>query len=116
MNTTAAKWLTDQASSFGTLACGLRKPDGKFVCQGFEEFCSISKMEELLGFFSRVQAEYVSAKITPRWSTWSFDRGLVRFAARPDGWMFGLVVQPGSDAANKLDELFAEFLSARLEG
>jgi hypothetical protein len=72
-------------------------------------------MEELLGFFLMLQAEHVSARITPRWSTWSFERGSIRFAARPDGWMLGLLVQPGSDAASKLDELCVEFLSARLE-
>lgn len=116
MNATAQKWLAEQASSFGTLACGLRKPDGKFVCQGIEEFCSVPKMEELLSFFATLHREHVSAKMTPRWSTWSFERGYIRFVARPDGWILGLLVQPGSDAANKLDELCMEFLSAPLEG
>jgi hypothetical protein len=96
------------------LACGLRAPGGQFFGHSLEETCPVEKMGEILGEFDGLTAALFSDTLAPRWSTWSFEQGLVRFVLRPDGWLLGLIVRPDSDALSTLDPLSTEFLSLEL--
>jgi hypothetical protein len=110
----ALQWLTVRASPPGMLACGMRGPDGKFACHSVEEDCPAGKMEKILGHFDGLRATLYADPLAPRWSTWTFERGQIRFVVRPDGWLLGLMVRSESDAQPKLDPLSNEFLSLQL--
>ena len=116
MTTSAKSWLTSRAAPPGMLACGLRGPDGKLVCHSVEEICPADKMEKILGQFDGLRAALFSDPFTPRWSTWAFEQGQIRFVERADGWLLGLVVRAESDAQPRLDPLSAEFLSLEIAG
>ena len=111
MKDSALQWLTDRALPPGMLACGLRRPDGDVVCRSVEESCPVEKMGEILGEFAGLRASLFSEKLSPRWSTWAFERGQIRFVERPDGWLLGLVVRTESEALPSLDPLSQEFLT-----
>jgi len=114
MKDPAQQWLADHASPAGMLACGLRRPDGKYVCRSCEESCPAAKMEKILGQFAGLRAAVFTEKVSPRWSTWAFEQGQIRFVERPDGWLLGLVVRTESDAVPRLDPLSREFLTLEL--
>jgi hypothetical protein len=115
MNELALQWLTDRASLPGTLACGLRRPDGNFVCHSVEETLPAATIEIILGHFDSIAGAVFAEPLLPFWSTWSFEQGQVRFVDRADGWRLALVIQHGSDAAPALDSLSVEFLSLQLD-
>lgn len=114
MKNPAQQWLVDRASPAGMLACGLRRPDGKYVCRSVEENFPVGKMERILGQFENQRAALFTDALSPRWVTWAFEQGQVRFVERPDGWLLGLVVRTESDAVPCLDPLSVEFLSLKL--
>jgi hypothetical protein len=116
MNDPALQWLTDRASPPGMLACGLRRPDGKFVCLSLEESCPMAQIENILGHFDSFCAAMFTEEPAPRWSTWAFEMGQIRFIERPDGWRLALAVRAESDAVTGLDPLSQEFLSLPLDG
>ena len=87
MKDPAKQWLTDRASPPGMLACGLRRPDGKYVCRSVEESCPVGKMERILAQFEGLRASLFTEKLSPRWVTWAFEQGQIRFVERPDGWL-----------------------------
>ena len=111
MNGSFQQWLENFAASPGMVVCGLRQPDGKLLCRGIEAGCSAEMMEAILAQFEDLRTTGFMADLAPRWSTWTFDQGRVRFIERPDGWLLGLVVRPGSAAAASFDLLSREFLS-----
>jgi hypothetical protein len=115
MNDSAMQWLTDRASPPGTLACGLRRPDGNYVCHSVEETCPAETMEKILGQFDSIVGAVFTEPPAPSWSTWAFEQGQIRFVEREDGWRFALVVRPTSEAATALDLLSMEFLSLQLD-
>jgi hypothetical protein len=114
MKDPAQQWLTDRASPPGMLGCGLRRPDGKFICRSVEEKCPVGTMQRILSQFAGLRAAVFTDKLSPRWSTWAFEHGQIRFVERPDGWLLGLVVRTESDALPGLDSLSLEFLSLEL--
>jgi hypothetical protein len=114
MKNTAKQWLTDRASPAGMLACGLRSPDGQTVCRSIEDILPEITMQKLLGQFEQVRATLFAEPLSPRWCTWAFEHGLIRFVPRPDGWVLGLVIRAESDAQPRLDPLSAEFLALDL--
>lgn len=114
MKDPALQWLTDRASPPGMLACGLRRPDGKFICRSIEESCPAAKMERILGQFPSLREAVFTGQLSPRWSTWAFEQGQIRFVERSDGWLLGLVVRTESEALPSLDPLSLEFLSLEL--
>lgn len=114
MKTPALQWLTERASPAGMLACGLRRPDGKYVCRSGEESCPAARLERILGQYDGLRASVFTDKISPRWSTWAFEQGQIRFVERPDGWLLGLIVRTESDAFTSLDPLSREFLTLEL--
>jgi hypothetical protein len=116
MNNSPQEWLASRASPPGMLACGLRRPDGKFVCHSLEEICTRRTLERILGQFNSLRAALFSGQLAPKWTTWAFEQGQIRFVARPDGWLLGLCVRADSEAQLRLDPLSAEFLSLELGG
>jgi hypothetical protein len=114
MKDRAQQWLVDRASPPGMLGCGLRRPDGKYVCRSVEETCPAGKVERIMAQFEVLRAAVFKDKLASRWSTWAFDQGQIRFVERPDGWLLVLVVRTESDALPSLDPLSQEFLSLQL--
>jgi hypothetical protein len=114
MNDTVQQWLDDRAWPPGMLACGLRQPDGKFVCRSFEKSCPVEKMGKILGQVEGLRATLSADKLSPCWSAWEFEQGQIRLVERPDGWLLGLVIRAGPKAAPGLDRLSKEFLSLEL--
>jgi hypothetical protein len=114
MKDPAQQWLVDRASPPGMLGCGLRRPDGKFVCRSVEEICPPAKLEKLLEQFATLRAVVFAGRFSPRWSTWAFEQGQIRFVPRSDGWLLALVVRTESDALPSLDPLSQEFLALDL--
>jgi hypothetical protein len=115
MKSAAQTWLAERASPPGTIACGLRKPDGQVVCHSLEELCSPDRMERILSQFGGMTSSLFTPEFAPRWTTWSFEQAQIRLVQRPDGWLLGLVIRAQSDAYPRLDPLSAEFLSAKLD-
>ena len=115
MNDSAHQWLAERAAPPGTLACGLRGPDGNCACLSAEETYTAEAMEKILGHFENLAAAVFTEAPAPYWSTWAFEKGHIRFVERLDGWRFALVVRAGSDAASALDGLSQEFLSLPLD-
>ena len=115
MTAAAQQWLADRASPPGMLACGMRRPDGKFVCRSVEDFCPAAKLEKILGHFAGLRDMLFTGGLAPRWNTWAFEQGQIRFVERHDGWLLGLIVRSESDAVPGLDSLSQEFLSLQLE-
>ena len=111
MNASFHHWLAQCVSMPGMVACGLRPPDEKPVCHGAEPGCPAEVMERILAQFENMRAAGFTDDLAPRWATWTFDQGRIRFVERPDGWLLGLVVRPESGAAQSLDLLSLEFLS-----
>jgi len=114
MSKSAQQWLANRASPSGMLACGLRRADGVVICHSREDICPLEKMERILRQFESVRAALVSDQLVPRWWTWTFEQGQIRFVARSDGWLLGLVVRLDSEAMTQLDPLSNEFLSLEL--
>lgn len=108
------QWLTDRATPPGMMACGLRLPDGNFFCRSLDETCPAAKLERLLGRAPIFLAAVATEGIAPRWCSWTFEQGIVRFVERPDGWLLALVARPDSDAVARLDPLAQEFLTLPL--
>jgi hypothetical protein len=108
------QWLANRASPPGVLACGLRRPDGELICHSREDTCQTEKMELILRQFESLRETLVSVQMLPRWWTWAFEQGQIRFVARSDGWLLGLVVRFDSEAMPQLDSLSNEFLSLEL--
>jgi hypothetical protein len=115
MNDFALQWLTGRASPPGTLACGLRCPDGNFVSHSVEETCPTASIEMILTHFDSIAGTVFAESPAPCWSTWAFEQGQVRFVERADGWRLALVIRQGSEAAPALDPLSLEFLSLQLD-
>lgn len=111
MKDRAQQWLVDRALPSGMLGCGLRRPDGQCVCRSLEETCPPGKVERILAQFESLRAAVFKDPPAPRWHTWAFDQGVIRFVERPDGWLLVLVVRTESDALPGLDPLSQEFLS-----
>lgn len=111
MKNTVQQWLADRLSPPGMLACGLRRPDGKFACRSVEETCPAVNMEKILAQFEIQRASLFADQLAPRWCNWVFEQGQIRFVERPDGWLLGLVARNDSDAISSLDPLTSEFLA-----
>jgi hypothetical protein len=116
MKNSPQEWLATRASPPGMLACGLRGPDGNFTCHSVENTCPATTLEKILGQFEDQRATLFSDQFAPRWTTWTFEQGLIRLVARPDGWLLGLIVRANSEAQPKLDPLSTEFLALELNG
>jgi hypothetical protein len=103
-------WFASLPAVPGMLACGVRQPNGKCAGYGDEKIYPAEKIEKLLGQFATLQEPLVAAGFFPRWTTWMFVYGQLRFVARPDQRLLMLLVSPDTEAAQMLDRLAEEFL------
>jgi len=115
MKISPPKWLASRASPPGMLACGVRNPAGEVASHTTEAGWPAEAMEAILSQFDSMRVDLFSDQFAPRWSTWAFEQGQLRYVARPDGWLLGLVVRSDSEALARLDSLSVEFLSLQLE-
>ena len=113
MNNTVQDWLASRAAPPGVVACGLRQPDGNYICHSADESCPVEKMEKILGQFHQMRATLFTGDFLPRWNTWTFERARIRFVEHPDGWLLGLIVRTECDPPPDLDALSNEFLSIK---
>ena len=111
MNNSIQQWLEHCGSPPGIIACGLRQPDGKLVCRNIEADCPAGMMEQIFGGYEDLRNAGLTGELAPRWHTWTFEQGRLRFVERPDGWVFCLVARAGSAAAANFDMLSRDFLS-----
>ena len=107
------EWLPQRVNQMGVLASGLRRPNGKLAVQCADASCPPAAMENLLRQLDGSRTLFANEKSSPRWVTFSFEHGQIRFVTRPDGWQFAVVVRPESDGALQLDALSAEFLALK---
>jgi len=104
-------WFSEVPATPGLLTCGVRRPNGKCAGYGDDRIYPAEKIEKLLQQFADLNAPLDAAELAPRWSTWAFEYGLLRFVQRPDKWLLMLLVSPETEAAHKLDQLSEEFLA-----
>jgi len=104
-------WFADLSAVPGMLAGGVRRPDGKFAGFGDEKNYPAEKIEKLLRQFDDLHQPLAAAGFSPRWTTWAFEYGHLRFVSRPDKWLLMLLVTPETEAARELDLLSENFLA-----
>jgi hypothetical protein len=109
------EWLPARATHMGVVACGLRRPNGKLHSQGADASCPPAAMDNLLRQLDGSRTLYAQDNPKPRWVTFSFEHGQIRYVTRADGWYFAVVVRPETDAANQLDAWSEEFLGLKLK-
>jgi hypothetical protein len=114
MNSTIQEWLEKRTLPPGILAMGFCQPDGGLATHSLDPLCLEPKMEGILEAYAAQRALVLSGDLAPRWCTWVFERGVIRYVERPDGWLMGLVVTAESQAQSILDTLAQEFLALEL--
>ena len=72
-------------------------------------------MENLLRQLEGARTLFANERPVPKWVTFGFEQGQIRFVVRPDGWQFAVMVRPETDAAQNLDALCEEFLGLPLK-
>ena len=108
------EWLPQRVSHVGVLACGLRRPNGKLHSQCADASCPPAAMDNLLRQLDGSRVLFTGETAPPKWVTYHFEHGLIRFVTRTDGWYFAVLVRPETEAAAQLDSLSVEFLSLQL--
>jgi hypothetical protein len=116
MNQMIIEWFASCALAPGILGCGVRLPDGTCVSQSFSDDCPRERLDQALQTFGESFSTFTVHGLEPRWLTWTFERGQLRVARRPDGLLLGLAIQPNSPAAENMDLLTEEFLALNLAG
>ena len=109
------EWLPQRVTAAGVLAGGLRRPNGKLAVQCADASCPPAAMENLLRQLDGSRNLFPTTEPQPKWVTFSFEQGQIRFVTRPDGWHFAVVVRPETAAALALDAWCAEFLELKLK-
>jgi hypothetical protein len=107
-------WFASLPAIPGLLACGVRRPNGKCSGYGDEKIYPTEKIEGLLQGFSELHEPLAAAELPPRWITWAFEYGRLRYVTRRDKWLLLLLVAPETEAEKSLDLLSAEFAEAKL--
>lgn len=108
------EWLPQRVTLAGALAASLRRPNGKITSQCADPACPPAAMDNLLRQLDGSRVLFTGENPQPKWLTYCFEQGQLRFVARPDGWMFAILVRPETDAAYQLDAFSEEFLSLKL--
>ncbi len=104
-------WFASLPAVPGVIACGVRQPNGKWGGFSDEKKFPAEKIGELLKQFAELHEPLAAADFSPRWTTWAFEYGHLRFVARPDQWLLMLLVSPETEAAHSLDQLSERFLA-----
>ncbi len=108
-------WFASLPAVPGMLACGHRQPNGKCLGHGDDKIYTAEKISRLLKQFAELHEPLAAAEFSPRWTTWAFEYGLLRFVPRPDKGLLMLLVSPETEAARELDRLAEEFLARPLK-
>jgi hypothetical protein len=108
------EWLPVRVNQAGVLASGLRRPNGKLHSQCADASCPPAAMDNLLRQLDGSRTLFAGQNPAPKWVTYHYEHGSIRFVTRSDGWYFAVVVRPETDAAQQLDSLSVEFLSLKL--
>jgi hypothetical protein len=108
------EWLPVRVTQTGVLASGIRRPNGKLAAQCADASCPPAVMENLLRQLDGARVLFATEKNVPRWVTYSFEHGQIRYACRVDGWQLAIVVRPETEAAQNLDILCEEFLGLKI--
>lgn len=114
MNEKFKLWLDGCALAPGLIGGGLRLPDGSCISHSFDENYPRDRLEEALRALSEFLPSLSNHGLTPRWLTWTFEKGQIRLAERADGLLLGLAIQPNSPAAENLNLLTDEFFNLDL--
>jgi hypothetical protein len=104
-------WFARLPAVPGMLACGVRQPNGKCIGYGDDRVYPAEKIEKLLKQFAGLHEPLAAAEFSPRWTTWAFEYGQLRFVARPDRRLLLLLVSPETEAVRELDRLSEDFLA-----
>lgn len=107
--------LPEHVNPAGVLASGLRRPNGKIICQGADAACPPARMEKIFRQLAAARALFAAENPFPRWLAFAFEHGQIRLVVRPEGWLFAIALRPETDAAQNLDALSAEFLALNLK-
>jgi hypothetical protein len=108
------QWFASCALASGILGCGVRLPDDTCVSQSFNDNCTRENLDQILQSLGDSLPSFSAHGLAPRWLTWTFEKGQMRVALRPDGLLLGLAIQPNTPAAENLDLLTEEFLTLDL--
>ena len=108
-------WFAGLRTVPGLLASGIRRPNGKCTSHGSGENFPVEKIEKLLRQFADLHEPLATSQFSPRWTTWAFEYGHLRFVSRPDKWLLMMLVTPETEAARELDPLSENFLAARFK-
>ena len=103
-------WFAGLSVMPGMLACGVRRPGGKCATSGQEKNYPVEKIEKLLRQCGELHEPLPAAGFSPRWTTWAFEFGHLRFVPRPDKWLLMLLASPDSEAVRELDRISEDFL------
>jgi len=105
-------WFARLPAVPGMLACAVCRPDGRCAGHGGEKNYPAEKIEKLLSQFATLHEPLAAAEFSPRWTTWAFEYGHLRFVPRPDKWLLMLLVSPETEAMRELDPLSEDFLAS----
>jgi hypothetical protein len=108
-------WLPVRINVMGVLACGLRRPNGKLHSQCADASCPPAAMDNLLRQLDGSRTLTAQDNPRPRWVTFCYEHGLIRYVTRADGWYFAVVVRPETEASGQLDAWSEEFLGLALK-
>jgi hypothetical protein len=112
METDFKAWFASLPAVPGMLACGFRQPNGKCIGYGDGKIYPAEKIERLLKQFAELHEPLAAAEFSPRWTTWAFEYGQLRYVARPDKRLLFLLVSPETEAVRELDRISEDFLTA----
>jgi hypothetical protein len=105
------EWLNQRALPPGILAVGGCRRGGDVYLQTFNPQFPPEGLENFFRLFLSGQAGPGGDRMAPVWSTWVFERGVIRIIERPDGWLLGIIVAPESPVQGVLDAVAREFLA-----
>jgi hypothetical protein len=115
MKTDFKSWFAGLPQVAGMLACGVIRPNGRCLIHSGEKNLPEKKIEPLMRRFIELHEPLASTGLSPRWSTWAFEYGHLRFVPHPDNWLLLLIAAPETEAAQKLNEISGEFLAQSLK-
>ena len=104
-------WFAGLRAVPGVLACGIRRPNGKCTSHGSGINHPAEKIDKLLRLFADLHEPLTASEFSPRWTTWAFEYGHLRFVSRPDKWLLLLLASPDSEAVRELDRISQNFLA-----
>jgi hypothetical protein len=115
VNDKLQQWLDRCALATGMFGCSIRLPDGVWISHNFNDLCPPTAFDEILRRLADALSTFSAHGFAPRWLTWTFEKGRLRVARRPDGLLLALASRRDSAAANNLDLFTEDFLTLDLK-